>query len=133
MLLHGRIRVVTEDELVAGWRDLLSRYHTVWCALDRALRDGHDLGASEFEVMDQLAETPPAKPARRMQDLAAGAHLSQSALSRVVSRLDTEGLVARSMCTDDRRAIFVELTDEGRKRHAQALATHRAVLEESLP
>lgn len=132
MPLHARIQVVTEDELVADWRDLLNRYHTTWCALDRAMRDGHDLGASEFEVLDQLADARCNQAGVRMQELGAGAHLSQSALSRVVSRLDAEGLVARAMCKSDRRGIFVELTDEGRKRHAQAMATHRAVLADTL-
>ncbi|AHH93763.1 MarR family transcriptional regulator [Kutzneria viridogrisea] len=119
---------MTEDELVAGWRDLLSRYHHTWCALDKALRDGHELGASEFEVLDHLAESPCDKPALRMQELGASVHLSQSALSRVVARMEAEGLVSRAMCATDRRGIYVELTEDGRKRHAEAIATHRSVL-----
>jgi DNA-binding MarR family transcriptional regulator len=46
--------------------------------------------------------------------------------------LETDGLVARSMCADDRRGIFVHLTDTGRARHADAVTTHRAVLAENL-
>jgi DNA-binding MarR family transcriptional regulator len=130
---------VTENELVGAWRDLLGRYHATWCALDRALRDGHQLGASEFEVLDALTEAvhtiscaPGQEPALRMQDLSASVQLSQSALSRVVGRLEQDGLVIRAMCADDRRGIFVRLTDDGRARHAQAMVTHRAVLAENL-
>ncbi len=124
-----------EDELVGEWRQLLRRYHVTWCALDRALREEHELGASEFEVLDALAESedrPCDGPALRMQELGAGVQLSQSALSRVVGRLEKDGLVSRVMCANDRRGIFVELTEAGRDRHHVAAATHRTVLAETL-
>lgn len=124
-----------EDELVGEWRGLLQRYHVTWCALDRALRDGHELGASEFEVLDALAESEKGdrgKPSLRMQELGASVQLSQSALSRVVGRLEKDGLVSRAMCADDRRGIFVELTAAGRVRHREAATTHRAVIAANL-
>jgi DNA-binding MarR family transcriptional regulator len=125
---------VTENELVRTWRGLLQRYHATWYALDRALRDGHQLGASEFEVLDALNDTLADcdEPSLRMQDLGACVQLSQSALSRVVGRLEQDGLVTRVMCTDDRRGIFVRLTDHGRDTHAKAQITHRSVLAEHL-
>lgn len=119
---------MTDIALVRTWRDLLERYHATSCALDRALREAHQLGSSEFEVLERLAESPSAKPARRMQELGSSVHLSQSALSRVVARLESEGLVTRAMCDTDRRGIYVELTSAGRDRHAKAVPTHRAVL-----
>ena len=67
-----------------------------------------------------------------MQDLAEAVHLSQSALSRVVARLEADGLVVRAMCAEDRRGIFACLTDAGRERYAAALPAHRAVLAEAL-
>jgi len=127
---------VTENELVNSWRGLLERYHATWHALDRALRDGHQLGASEFEVLDALTEGVCAdseeKAAQRMQDLGASVQLSQSALSRVVGRLEEDGLVTRTMCGHDRRGIYVRLTEAGRTKHAKAMLTHRAVLAENL-
>jgi DNA-binding MarR family transcriptional regulator len=59
-------------------------------------------------------------------------YLSQSALSRTVARLERGGLVVRGMCADDRRAIFITLTDAGRECHARARRTQRAVLAEHL-
>jgi DNA-binding MarR family transcriptional regulator len=125
---------VTENELVHAWRELLQRYHSTSCALDRTLRDRHGLGLSEFEVLEQLVETPATGdgPARRMQELGDRVQLSQSALSRVVARLERDGLVQRTMCADDRRGIYVMLTDAGRARHAEAVSTHREVLAEHL-
>lgn len=130
---------MTENELVDTWRDLQRRYHTTWCALDRAMREGHRLGASEFEVLDALFETmsrtpcaEDTEPSLRMQDLGACVQLSQSALSRVVGRLETDGLVTRAMCAVDRRGIYVRLTEQGLETHAKAQVTHRAVLAEHL-
>ncbi len=57
-----------------------------------------------------------------MQELADSVHLSQSALSRLIGRLEEEGLVSRAICSDDRRGIFACLTDAGRERHADARA-----------
>lgn len=130
---------MTENELVDTWHGLLRRYHDTWGALDRALREGHQLGASEFEVLDALFEAMSrtecpegAEPELRMQDLGACVQLSQSALSRVVGRLETDGLVTRAMCAIDRRGIYVRLTEQGRETHAKAQVTHRAVLAEHL-
>lgn len=117
-----------EDQLVDRWRDLLACYSTVSCALDRALQDAHGIGMSEFEALDRLVDATCEK--RRMNDLSGDMYLSQSALSRTVARLERAGLVVRSMCADDRRAIFVALTAAGRERHAQARRTQRAVLAE---
>jgi DNA-binding MarR family transcriptional regulator len=68
----------------------------------------------------------------RLQEVAEHVHLSQSALSRVVDRLEKHGLLKRGVCDNDRRAIFAELTGEGRERYEAARPTHRDVLEREL-
>jgi DNA-binding MarR family transcriptional regulator len=117
-------------ELVAEWHDLLARHARTTSALERRLEDEHGLGVSEFEVLEQLAGSDD--NARRMQELAGAVHLSQSALSRVVARLEAGGLVKRGMCAEDRRGIRACLTDDGRARYVAARPTHRAVLAETL-
>src|SRR5690242_14816218 len=101
-----------DPKLVGAWRDLLDRHARAHCALERALSDSHGLGVSEFEVLDRLASTD--KDGQRIQELAESVHLSQSALSRVVARLEADGLVVRAMCPTDRRGVYACLTDEGR-------------------
>ncbi|GAB2614701.1 hypothetical protein GCM10027168_54110 [Streptomyces capparidis] len=118
-----------DGSLVRRWRELLSLHATTWCELDRLLHERHGIGASEFEVLDQLSEVCVAgRPALRVQEIARNVHLTQSALSRLIGRLEKEGLVARGMCPDDRRGVKVGLTEEGRRRCEQARPTHRAVL-----
>src|SRR3954468_18843513 len=115
---------------VREWRELLARHADLTCALDRALQAGHSLGMSEYEVLERLAELPD--HSAKIAVVAKSVHLSQSALSRVIARLESDGLVTRDVCTQDRRAVIVCLTDEGLLRQHEARATHREVLAERL-
>ena len=118
-------------DVVAAWRRMTAAHAAICAALERELGDRHALGVSDFEVLDRLAESPERKC--RSQDLAESVHLSQSALSRLVDRLVKNSLVERCACDDDRRGIYVVLTDDGQRRHAEAAATHRDVLARHLP
>jgi DNA-binding MarR family transcriptional regulator len=120
---------------VAEWRSLLASYTSISCALDRALAE-FELGMSDYEVLERLAEAgakgQPGICKARVQQLASEVHLSQSALSRVIARLERAGLVERAMCAEDRRGIFVQLTAAGAQRQQDAEPAHRAVLAEHL-
>jgi DNA-binding MarR family transcriptional regulator len=119
------------DPVVSAWRTLAASYAGAWAALEHELGKQHGLGVSEFEVLDRLAERPERN--FRAQELAGAVHLSQSALSRLIDRLEKHGLVERCLCGEDRRGIYVTLTAAGQQRHAQAAPTHRDVLAAVLP
>ncbi|MEU8247124.1 MarR family transcriptional regulator [Nonomuraea sp. NPDC048916] len=117
-----------DEEVVVGtWQYVLSTHAKAMCALERELGDRHGLGPSEFEVLDRIVRHDRQL---RLQELCDEVHLSQSALSRVVARLEKAGLVSRGVCDSDRRGVFVSITDEGRTRYHEALPTQRAVLAE---
>jgi DNA-binding MarR family transcriptional regulator len=118
---------VLERELVRQWRELLERKTRVWGALETELEKRHGLSASEFEVLDLLSEYD-CDDLPRVQELADHVPVTQSALSRMIGRLEGQDLVFRKMCQDDRRGIFVGLTPNGFERLDQARPTHRAVL-----
>ncbi|MEQ0562072.1 MarR family transcriptional regulator [Amycolatopsis sp. NEAU-NG30] len=120
---------VAEQALVQEWRELLARYSAVFSTLECRLQERHGIGANEFEALERLA-TCDFKC--RSADLTEAVHLSQSATSRLVARLEKEGLVERALCEMDRRGIFVTITDAGRERYLAAKQTHREVLNETL-
>lgn len=144
MRVHAMVPVMAATKVSAGtgetsadvsaevreWRELLARHADLVCALDRALQNGHSLGMSEYEVLERLAELP--EQSAKVATIAKSVHLSQSALSRVIGRLEIAGLVERHMCPEDRRAVNVRLTDEGLERQIQAKPTQRQVLAERL-
>ncbi|CAK7283033.1 MarR family winged helix-turn-helix transcriptional regulator [Streptomyces sp. RM1] len=121
--------VKTADaRLEERWRDILAVHARTMCEIDRALAP-YGLGASDFEVLDILAaESPHQGDHCRVQNLVGRVHLSQSALSRLIGRLEKDGLVERSVCTEDRRGVWVALTPKGRALHAEVLPLQRAVL-----
>lgn len=124
----GMAATTADGRLEDVWRDILSVHARTMCEIDRALHP-HGLGASDFEVLDILAsETPAAGDHCRVQNLAGRVHLSQSALSRLIGRLEKDGLVERSVCVEDRRGVWVALTGKGRDLHAEALPLQREVL-----
>ncbi|MEV6281887.1 MarR family transcriptional regulator [Kribbella sp. NPDC051770] len=125
-----KVSTTTASADVREWRELLARHADLSCALDRELQAGHALGMSEYEVLERLAELP--EQSAKVQTIAKSVHLSQSALSRVIGRLETAGLVERHMCPEDRRAVKVRLTDEGLLRQTEAQPTQRRVLADRL-
>src|SRR6201992_556680 len=112
--------------MVRAWRALAASHAAGCSALARGRGERHGLGVSDFEVLERLAES--ADHQFRAQELADAVHLSQSALSRLISRLEKTGLVERCLCGEDRRGIYVTLTEAGRERHAEAAPTHRDVI-----
>ncbi|MEU0052785.1 MarR family transcriptional regulator [Streptomyces sp. NPDC006309] len=118
-----------EQALVEQWRDILALQARTQCELDRELH-AYGLCASDFEVLDLLAEGAAVDGgcANRVQEISDRVHLSQSALSRLIGRLEKDGLVERTMCPDDRRGVRVSLTAKGRALHAEVRPVQRAVL-----
>lgn len=119
-----------QTDLAGSWQELRERHARISGSLERALQEQHRIGLSEFEVLEQLANAEHGHC--RMQHLRGATHLSQSALSRLIGRLEQDGLVVRKMCDEDRRGIFALLTPDGRARYEQARPTQRAVLAEQL-
>ena len=112
---------LTETEL-AAWRGLLRVHTALVKALDAELSAAHDLPLSSYEVLITLESAPDRK--RRMAELADSVLLSRSGMTRLVDRLEKEGLLVRDTCTDDGRGCFAVLTDKGAELLERARPTH---------
>ncbi|HEX4759702.1 MAG TPA: MarR family transcriptional regulator [Thermoleophilaceae bacterium] len=121
----------SKSDPVAAWRDLAAIHANVHAALDHELKEQHDLSPVEYEVLAKLGSCSTGHA--RMQELAGDVHLNQSTCSRVVARLEEEGLTTRDLCSEDRRGIYAKITDAGRERLSAAEPTYRRVLAEALP
>ena len=121
-------KTTDEDELAATWHDVMGLYHRVTCALDRTLVARHGLSVSEFEVLQQLHAAGRTGTKVRLSELEDTVHLSQSALSRLISRLEGTGLVERAMCEEDRRSVHIGITPDGSRRFIEARPTQRSIL-----
>ncbi|MGY4540958.1 DNA-binding MarR family transcriptional regulator [Arthrobacter sp. UYNi723] len=119
-----------DRQLVEQWRSIQTTYFNTAGALERALESKFSIGLTEFEILDLVAESTDA--ACRMKQLGERTPMTQSAMSKVVDRLDKAGLISRQSCEDDRRSLYLELTEAGRALHRQAAIEHRALLRENL-
>lgn len=113
-----------------GWRTLAALHGRLETALEKALQSEWELSVVEYTVLDALSRQDGWH--MRMQQLARATALSSSATTRLVSRLEDRELLTRVLCKDDRRGIYTELTDSGRKLLEKARPTHDEVLEKSL-
>ncbi|MBP2708381.1 MarR family transcriptional regulator [Microbispora sp. RL4-1S] len=80
------------------------------------------LSEVDFGTLIRLARSPG--QSLRMGDLAAQTSLSTSGITRVVDRLEREGLVERHACASDRRASYAVLSEAGKERLERLLPQH---------
>ena len=88
----------------------------------------HRLSPVEFEVLLRLARSPGNR--LRMTDLAGQTSLSTSGVTRVVDRMDRDGLVRREACASDRRSSYAVITDAGLHRLDEVLPDHLELVQQ---
>jgi len=109
-----------------AWRGMLRAHACLAKRLDAELERAHRLPMTSYEVLHHLEEANGGR--MRMCDLAEQAQLSRSGLTRLVDRLERDGLLERCSCSHDARGAYACLTDVGRERLQEARVTHRAAL-----
>jgi DNA-binding MarR family transcriptional regulator len=114
--------VLLDPDELAAWRGMLRVHSQMTKALDVQLTREHGLPLSSYEVLLFLADAPDGQ--MRMSELADGVLLSRSGLTRLVDRLEREGLLRRARCEEDARGYFAAITDRGREVFRRARKTH---------
>jgi DNA-binding MarR family transcriptional regulator len=114
-----------------GVGHLLSRVRAeMLAALDKALEADQELSALEisgaqFIVVAALALSDGAKSA---SDLCKGISYDAGAMTRMIDRLESKGLIRRSRREDDRRVVYLELTEKGHGAFPRMRAVSMAVV-----
>ena len=114
-----------------GVGHLLSRVRTeMLAALDKALEADAELSALEissaqFIVIAALALADTAKSA---SDLCKGISYDAGAMTRMIDRLESKGLIRRNRRPEDRRVVYLELTEEGTRAYPRMRAVSMAVV-----
>jgi DNA-binding MarR family transcriptional regulator len=122
-----QIEELTATELGA-WRGLLRVHTALVRELDAELDAAHGLPLSSYDVLIYLQSAPGRR--LRMAELADSVLLSRSGVTRLVDRLEREGLLVRDACESDGRGLFAVLTDKGEELLAKARPTHLAGVRE---
>src|SRR3712207_74796 len=115
------VRELLPEELGA-WRGMLRVHSALVKALDAELLAVHGLPLTSYEVLINVQAAPGRR--RRMAELAEGVLLSRSGTTRLVDRLERDGLLERDVCDSDGRGCFAVLTERGEEVLTRARATH---------
>jgi DNA-binding MarR family transcriptional regulator len=116
--------ILTEDQL-AAWKQL--QWATALIT-NRFRRDLAGIGMSleQFDVLIHLAGTPSGTlPLHELTaSMVVGEALSRSGITRLLDRMERDGLITRTTSTTDRRRFDVSLTPHGRQLFGQIWPAH---------
>ncbi|MFE2408647.1 MarR family winged helix-turn-helix transcriptional regulator [Kitasatospora sp. NPDC057904] len=119
--------------LANGWAALYLLAGRIEAHIERSLQAGHDLSVREYSLLDVLSRQHDDEGGHlQMKQVADAVVLSQSATTRLVTRLEDRGLLSRYLCPTDRRGIYTNVTEDGLKLLEAARPTNDAALREAL-
>jgi DNA-binding MarR family transcriptional regulator len=93
------------------WRQFLTLHRHIVDAIDHDLQRAGRLPLTSYDVLIELYEAPEQR--LRMAELARRVVLSRSGLTRLVDRLEVDGLLRRDRSLADRRGAYAGLTESG--------------------
>ncbi|MBL1096274.1 MarR family winged helix-turn-helix transcriptional regulator [Streptomyces coffeae] len=119
--------------LAQGWCALSSLHSRIEAHIERALQARHGLSVREFSVLNVLSGQHDGEGGHlQMKQVADSVALSQSATTRLVTRLEDRDLLSRYICPTDRRGIYTNVSPEGLKLLEEARPTNDTALREAL-
>ncbi|MEI6700361.1 MAG: MarR family transcriptional regulator [Actinomycetota bacterium] len=126
----GGCDAFTRDPRIVLAGNLLAAAHRLRRILDVRLEASSGLELAFYEVMVRLRRSPNQR--LTMGELASEIALSTGGVTRLVDRLETDGLLYRVHCPSDRRTTYVELSALGNERLEAATEDYLRLLDELL-
>lgn len=111
-----------DERRMAAWRAFLTSHAALVGRLGEELQEEKGLPLPWYEVLLRLGEAPEGR--MRMGELAGSLLLTPSGVTRLVDRMEADGLVKRAQCPSDRRGWNAVITPAGRSRLRAAAPVH---------
>jgi DNA-binding MarR family transcriptional regulator len=105
--------VERQTEELSAWLNLIQTHEAVAAGLEDMLKRANGLSLAQHEVLVRLAEAPEGR--LRMLDLTGLVLLSKSGMTRMIDRMERDGLVERQSCDTDRRVVYAAIMPKGRR------------------
>jgi DNA-binding MarR family transcriptional regulator len=118
-------------EQLDAWSALVGVYQSVLHDVVRALEEDAGMDSGVFSALAYLARAEP-RGRMRLSELLELMYprYSQPGLSRLVQRMEADGLVERRADPSDGRASVLQMTRAGRARFARADRTYTAAVQQ---
>jgi DNA-binding MarR family transcriptional regulator len=110
------------------WALLLSAHSVLLSAMEQRLKQAELPPLAWYDVLWALEQAPGQR--LRMRELAMRLVLTRFNATRLVDRLEQEGLVARQKSKDDRRGADAVLTAKGRALRIKMWPVYRTAIDE---
>lgn len=107
---------------------VLSRAHRAISEHTRRDQERHGLGATEFAVLEALYHKGPLL----VGEVGARILLTSGSTTYVIDKLEQRDLVSRRPCDTDRRALYVDLTREGKALIRRIFPAHAKAVEAAM-
>jgi len=109
---------------------VLVRYEvSLWSAIDQELARGDEINLGQLHAL-RVVDRYDGR--LRVQDLRAEIGITVGAASKLVDRLERDGLVTRGENPSDRRSSLIALTPAGQQALTSAMVVCRCVLDRAL-
>jgi len=81
-------------------------------AITRQILESTDLFPGEPKILEYLAEHEPC----RQKDIASGCDLDKASVTGILTRMEKRGFITRSRSEENRRCVFVSMTELGHQK-----------------
>lgn len=118
-----------QQQKINNWIEMTKYVHYTESLIEKRLKQQYHLSLKEFYVLYEIFTATGKK--YKMNDLIKIVDLSQSAMSRLIVRIERMDcpLVFRQECVEDQRAMYIYLTEEGLTMTKKALNTYEQLIE----
>ncbi|MDG0824019.1 MarR family winged helix-turn-helix transcriptional regulator [Staphylococcus equorum] len=118
-----------QQQKINNWIEMTKYVHYTESLIEKTLKQQYHLSLKEFYVLYEIFTATGKK--YKMNDLIKIVDLSQSAMSRLIVRIERMDcpLVFRQECVEDQRAMYIYLTEEGLTMTKKALNTYEQLIE----
>ncbi|MDN6671636.1 MAG: winged helix DNA-binding protein [Staphylococcus equorum] len=118
-----------QQQKINNWIEMTKYVLYTESLIEKTLKQQYHLSLKEFYVLYEIYKATGKK--YKMNDLIKIVDLSQSAMSRLIVRIERMDcpLVYRQECVEDQRAMYIYLTEEGLTMTKKALNTYEQLIE----
>ena len=88
--------------------------------------DSYGMRTSDFTVLEALYH----KGRQTVKQISDAVLINTGSITYVIDKLETKGFLERSDCKEDRRVVYIQITDQGKKFMDEIFPKHQLVIEE---
>jgi len=116
------------DAAQGAWVQLIRAHRSALCSVERALRAAELPPLEWYDVLLELERGGPLRP-RDLQDRLL---LAQYNLSRLLDRMEADGLISRERCSEDARCQWVRATVSGKALRQRMWPVYSGAIQDAL-